>query len=296
MIIFVKIKIMRRYLPYNKQELLNKINNISISLNDAGQVVTKYRDVVTSISNVSKRYEIFDVKKYLIDKLELIEQNFTITKYDFDIRKGIQSLSLLSDTVEIEGVEYHKSFFILNSSDKSRRLSFNAGLYSAAKNLYIITSVKNIGLTKKHLKGVTEAAEKASVGLNDETFNEQIESIKSLIGHRIAISKLQNIIVDDKEVKANHLKFDAFKNSILYYSTEGRLTLTNEQRNLLRTTSEKLEIEPKNDFYIDAFWAFQTYLRLFSKQDSHVIRRETEKILNITQWAVRNAQLESLGI
>ncbi len=287
---------MRRYLTYNKQELLDKINNISISLNDAGQVVTKYRDVVVSISNVSNRYEVFDIQKYLKDKLELIEQNFTITKYDFHIRKGIQSLSLLSDTVEIEGVNYHKSFFILNSSDKSRRLSFNAGLYSDEKKLYIITAVKSIGLTKKHLRGVTEAAELASVGLNGETFDEQITSIKSLIGHRIALSKLQDIIVDDKEVKANHLKFDAFKNSIIYYNAEGRLKLTNEQRNLLRTQSDKLNIEQKDDFYIDAFWAFQVYLRLFNKQDSHIIRRETEKIMNITQWAVRNAQLELLGI
>lgn len=287
---------MRKYLPYNKQELLDKINNISISLNDAGQVITKYRDVVVSISNVSNRYEIFDIQKYLKDKLELIEKNFTITKYDFHIRKGIQSLSLLSDIIEIQGVNYHKSFFILNSSDKSRRLSFNAGLYSEEKKLYIITSIKEVGLTKKHLRGVTEAAELASIGLNGDTFNEQIESIKSLIGHRIHLSKLRDIIVDDKEVKANHLKFDAFKNSIIYYNAEGRLKLSNEQRNLLRTSSDKLNIEQKDDFYIDAFWAFQTYLRLFNKQDSHIIRRETEKIMNITQWAVRNTQLELLGI
>lgn len=287
---------MRKYLPYNKQELLDKINNISISLNDAGQVITKYRDVVVSISNVSNRYEIFDIQKYLKDKLELIEKNFTITKYDFHIRKGIQSLSLLSDTIEIQGVNYHKSFFILNSSDKSRRLSFNAGLYSEEKKLYIITSIKEVGLTKKHLRGVTEAAELASIGLNGDTFNEQIESIKSLIGHRIHLSKLRDIIVDDKEVKANHLKFDAFKNSIIYYNAEDRLKLSNEQRNLLRTPSDKLNIEQKDDFYIDAFWAFQTYLRLFNKQDSHIIRRETEKIMNITQWAVRNTQLELLGI
>ena len=136
---------MNRYLTYNKQELVDKINSISISLNEVGQVITKYRDRVVSISNVSKRYEIFDIKKYLLDKLELIEKNFNIVKYDFQIKKGIQYLTLLSDTVTIEGVEYHKSFFILNSSDKSRKLSFNAGLYSAAKDLYIINSVKNIG-------------------------------------------------------------------------------------------------------------------------------------------------------
>lgn len=287
---------MIHYTNYNKQELVDKINSISISLSESGQVITKYHDRVVSISNVSKLYEIFDIKKYLIDKLDLIEKNFNIIKYDFKIKKGIQYLTLLSDTINIEGVEYHKSFFILNSSDKSRRLSFNVGLYSSTKNLYIINSVKNIGLVKKHLRGVTEAAEMASAGLNDETFTEQIDLIKSLIGHRISLSKLKDIIVEYPDVKTNHLRFDAFKNSIIYYNSEGRLNLTNDQRNVLRTPSDRLTLDIRTDFYIDAFWAFQTYLKLFNRQDSHVIKRETERIMNITQWSVRNAQLESLGI
>lgn len=287
---------MIRYSSYNKQELIDKINSIDISLNEANQVITKYRDRVVSISNVSKRYEIFDIKKYLLEKLEIIEKNFNIVKYNFQIKKGIQYLTLLSDTIDIEGVEYHKSFFILNSTDKSRKLSFNVGLFSEVKNLYIINSVKNIGLVKKHLRGVTQAAELASTGLNDETFNDQIEMIKSLIGHRISLSKLKDIIVDDPDVKVNHLKFDAFKNNIIMYNTEGRLNLTNEQRNTLKTPSHQLTIDRTNDFYVDALWAFQTYLKLFNRQDSHIIKNETEKIMKITQSSVRNAQLELLGI
>ena len=199
---------MIRYSNYNKQELIDKINSIDISLNEANQVITKYSNRVVSISNVSKRYEIFDIKKYLLEKLEVIEKNFNIVKYNFQIKKGIQYLTLLSDTIDIEGVEYYKSFFILNSTDKSRKLSFNVGLFSEVKNLYIINSVKNIGLVKKHLRGVTQAAELASTGLNDETFNDQIEMIRSLVGHRISLSKLKDIIVDDPDVKVNHLKFD----------------------------------------------------------------------------------------
>jgi CRISPR/Cas system CMR-associated protein Cmr5 small subunit len=57
-----------------------------------------------------------------------------------------------------------------------------------------------------------------------------------------------------------------------------------------------LNIDSSNDFYIDAFWAFQVYLRLFNKQDSHVVKRETERIMSITQWSVRNQTLEALGI
>jgi len=285
----------RNFQNYNKQELIEKINKISIEKIE-DKIVTKYGDTVTSVSEVSNRYEIFDIKSYLINKIDLIEKNFSITKYYFRITKGIQELTLLSDTIEINGVNFQKSFFILNSSDKSRRLSFNAGLYCDSKNFYVVSSVRNLGLTKKHLKGVTKAAEEASTGLDGETFTQQIEDINSLVGHRISLSKLKDIIVLDNEVKADHMKFDAFKNSIIYYASEGRLKLTQNQYTTLRTYSEKLNIDSSNDFYIDAFWAFQVYLRLFNKQDSHVVKRETERIMSITQWSVRNQTLEALGI
>lgn len=285
----------RNFQVYNKKELIEKINMISIE-KIGNQIVTKYGATILSTATVSIRYEIFDIKNYLLSKLDTIEKNFNITKYCLRLTKGIQELTLLSDVVEIEGINFTKSFFILNSSDKSRRLSFNAGLYCESKNFYVISSVKNLGLTKKHLKGVTEAAELSSTGLNDETFNEQINYIKELIGHKISISKLKLSIVPDIDNKSDHMKFNAFKNSIIYYASDGRLSLTSDQFKLLRTPSEKLEINASNDFYVDAFWAFQTYLILFNRQDSHLVKRETERIMNITQWSIRNQILETLGI
>ena len=64
---------------------------------------------------------------------------------------------------------------------------------------------------------------------------------------------------------------------------------------LLKMKGFNIEARDK-DFYLDAFWAFQVYLRLFNKQDSHIIKNETERIMKMTQWAVRNSVLESLGI
>ena len=55
-------------------------------------------------------------------------------------------------------------------------------------------------------------------------------------------------------------------------------------------------IKPNEDFYLDAFFAFQLYLRIFNRQDSHIIKNETDRIMKMTQWAVRNSVLESLGI
>ena len=161
----------RKFQPYDKQKLLAQIDLISIELVE-NQVITKWGSTVLSVTQVSNRYEVFDIKSYLKSKIDLIEKNFQITKYYFRLTKGVQELTLLSDTIKIEGVDFHKSFFILNSSDKSRRLSFNAGLYCDSKDFYVVSSIKNLGLTKKHLKGVTIAAELASSGLDGESFDE----------------------------------------------------------------------------------------------------------------------------
>ena len=290
---------MRGYTDYNKEQLFSIIDKISIT-KEGTQVITKYGNRVIKVANVSNRYEIFDITKYLKDKIELIEKNFAISKYRLDIIGGKQYLQLISDSIQVGGVDFYKSFYILNSSDKSRRLSFNVGLYSDKNDLYVI-GASNTGLIKKHLKGVTQAAEVASEGLNGETFNEQIEAMESIVGHKVAFSKLREIILGEGDVpQINHRKFDAFKNNVRYVANKIELVqskLSTEQRNMLYTDSTKIkEVTRELDFYVDAFWAFQTYLKIFNRQDSHIIKIETERITKITQCAVRNSILESLGI
>ncbi len=284
---------MRGFRNYNKAELFNSIDKIEVEkINN--QVITKYGGRVMRVANVSNRYEIFDIVTYLKEKIDLIEQNFTISKYQLTITKGQQYLQLISDSVEIGGINFYKSFYILNSTDKSRRLSFYAGLHSEK---YYFIGANNVGMSKKHLTGVTEAAEFASNGLSGETFDEQIEALQNLVGHRIQFSKIRQVILGDKEEisQVNHRKFDAFKNSIRYADSDRLITLTKEQRSQLYTDSERMK-EVKEDFYLDAFWVFGTYMRLFNRQDSHVIKNETDRIMKITQWSVRNNVLEALGI
>ena len=282
---------------YNKQELIDKIDRISIE-REGNTIITKYDGGVINATPVSNRYEIFDIVKYLKSKIDMIEKNFTISKYSFKMTSGRQYLQLISDKIEVGGLEFYKSFYILNSSDKTRRLSFNVGLYCETKNFYVV-GVKNVGLVKKHLKGVTEAAEVATEGLNGETFNEQVDAMNSLVGHQISFSKIREVILGDKKEipKINHRKFDAFKNMIRYDVSDGKLKLTKAQHDILFKESDKINtISPLEDFNLDAFKAFQIYLRIFNRQDSHVIKIETDRILKMTKWAIRNAVLESLGI
>ena len=279
---------------YNKEELFKMIDNISIERVD-NLIITKYYNRIINTTIVSNRYEIFDITKYLKEKINTIEQNFPIYKYRLVIKGGKQSLQLVSEKIEIGGVDFHKSFYILNSTDKSRRLSFNTGLKSDSKGFYVVGN--NVSLTKKHLKGVTKAAEEASGGLNGETFDDQIKSITSLLGHRIKLSKIREVILGDLDniPDINHRKFDAFKNVIRWPNSGFKVS--NSQRNLLSTQSTNIKrIDDDLDFFIDAFSAFQAYLTIFNRQDAHIVKNETERIMKMTQWSVRNSILESLGI
>ena len=279
----------RGYQKYNKSDLFNKIDAIDIA-QEGKQVVTKYFGRVISTTPVSDRYEIFDIRSFMKSKIEYLESNFNITFSNLRIKGGIQELILLSDEVEIAGTNYFKAFFILNSSDKSRRLSMNLGLYQADSGTYLVNTIKNFSLITKHLKGITDKAEVAAQNIDVETFDEQIDSIRSLVGERVMLSQVRNIIID-KDQKVNHLKFDALKNTLRWSFAK---KLTKEQMGVLLTPSDKLNITPELDFSIDAFQIFQAYMNVFRNQDSYVVRKETEKILKITQCFIREDKLSQL--
>jgi hypothetical protein len=277
---------------WNKEELFNQIDKINIfRLED--QVITKLGDAVINVTNVSKRYEVFDIRSFMKSKIEQIEANFPINFYKFRLKAGVQELTLISDEVEINKTLFYKSFYILNSSDKSRRLNMNMGLYRADNNSYVVGSIRNLTLSTKHLTGVTKKAEEISQTIDIETFDEQIEAIKSLVGQRVLLSKVREIIVD-KDLQINHRKFDALKNSLRYSPSDKMDTLTKDQLNTLCTTSETLVIDHKNDFSIDAYKIFNCYIQVFSRQDSYIVKKETEKILKITQCFLRDEKISSL--
>jgi hypothetical protein len=123
-----------------------------------------------------------------------------------------------------------------------------------------------------------------------------------LVGNKILFSKVREIILGDDMDKPRHNFFDAFKSSIRFNMVDMEMiyldsTKSKEVQNILTTHSDKILDIPKDfDFYLDAFTVFQLYLGIFSREDSHIVGRETQRIMNMTQWAIRNSTLESLGI
>jgi hypothetical protein len=274
---------------YNRKEILDIFSNLEISkLNNI--VYTKYNGNLISTTSVSDRYEVFNISSYINYILPKLEQNFQINEYFLSIRSGVQILELISDKIEINGISFFKSFYIINSSNKTRALSFNLGLKS--NGFYMVGN--NLNLYKKHLTGITETSDLITGNIDVESFNEQIESIKPLFNNKVLFSNIRKVILGNMS-NSNHKKFDMFKNTIKYGILSPKFT--QNQINILNKKSEDInEIDKSDDFYIDAFYVFQIYLSIFRHQDAYIVKKETKKILDITQWAIRNNILEELGI
>jgi hypothetical protein len=94
------------------------------------------------------------------------------------------------------------------------------------------------------------------------------------------LSNIKKIIID-KDQKINQLKFESFKSQLLY-----SIKPTNEQYKVLKSN--------EGDMSIDAYLAFNMYMQLFRNQDSYVIKKETERIIKITQCFIRNQKIDNI--
>ena len=90
------------------------------------------------------------------------------------------------------------------------------------------------------------------------------------------------------------MKFDALKNSLRFSKTDKMDTLTSDQVKLLMTPSEDIVLDYTNDFSVDAYKVFNCYIQVFSRQDSYVVKKETEKILKITQCFIRDERINQI--
>ncbi|MFM2392689.1 MAG: hypothetical protein RLZZ546_671, partial [Bacteroidota bacterium] len=184
-----------------------------------------------------------------------------------------------SDEIIIDDEMFLLTFFILNSTDKSRALNVSLGLKN--KSYTFITEAGTI--YKKHYKGINEYVDD-KLNLNTEVFKDQLDLIKSLKGEEITLKDIKKVIttshVSDKYLSSQEAVYSNFLTKY-YYHLEKGTELKNKLYSVLNHGEKNL------DFYLDSYTSFLIYLSLFSKKDSYVIKNESERILKMSKFFKR---------
>lgn len=277
---------------FDYKELVEKVNKVNIELID-DEVITRYGDSVLAISKVSNRYEIFDFKPFVINCINEVMKSYELESYVLLLVRGVQEIRLYSKPEIIKGEEFRRTFYLLNSSDKSRALSFSYGLRH--NNFDFI--LKGGTINKKHYKGITDYVEER-IDLDDTIFQQQIEVLKKIIGDQILMSNVQKVIVENDILaegkKSLQKNFEQVR-YILYRKTDR--TLPQEYRKKLYSYIGNSLVDfsdPVNDFMIDSFTVLKAYLSLFNRCDCSIIRRESERISELSVYQNRVSVLDEL--
>lgn len=272
-------------MSFNKSELVEKINKLDV-YKDGENVVTTYNSKIIEVCKVSKIYEIFDIKNYLLSKIDEISSAFKIESYSLSIRGGIQELTLYSETIIIAGDEYTKSFHILNSTNKTRKLNVNIGLVRRKDNSKCISSIENLSVCRRHYVGITQIVEDLSTTISENSFTSQAKSIESLIGKKVMLSNVYEVMIEGGKTKVAIDKFDKLKYNLVY-SNDKIDNLSDSQRKTLLSGTKYRPINEDNDFMVDAYKVLMCHIKNFKYQDSYLIKVECDRIFKINQCLVR---------
>ena len=232
-----------------------------------------------SRKKVSNKYEIFDFRPFVIQCINEVRKNYEILKYELTIVGGRQQITLVSTPETIKGETFQRSFYLLNSSDCSRALSFSYGL---KHNNFNFISKKGT-IYKKHYRGITEYVEDR-VDLDDTIFIEQLELFKKIIGDSIYMSNVQKVITESEYLKDSKVTLkNNFHKFCSLLKGELRDTLTEENKKSLQKSyytmgSEDFVFNTDVNFMVDSFTVFKTYLQMFNKKDAGTVRKESERI------------------
>lgn len=273
---------------FNINDVNEKVDSLEIRM-EGDEVVTYYDGREIKRTKVSNRYEIFDFRPYVKKVVEAISQRFKIDRYSLTLVGGRQELRLQSEAIEVKGVKFFKTFFILNSSDRTRALNIAYGLENEK---FTFISDKN-SINKRHYNGITDLVADVS-DFDDTIFNEQLEVLGDLMGTHIKMSKLQEIITD-MEDSGNKRKATLEYNFRNFCRKMSKLTteFSTHEIELLYDHTTDFSV-PKNDFHVEGFLALRLYLGIFKGRDSYEIQKESIRILKLTTEENRNRLIDMI--
>ncbi len=266
---------------FNLLNIFAKLKNFEAK--DEGGTIVTYIGGMESARWTPKtsNYLLINFKDIAKEFVKQVKDHMDITNYELRIYGGVQELKLYGAEYEMFGEVYQKMATLLSSTDGTRNMKVNFGLFRQICTNGMMAKEAGEDFNARHLNGNERLQEimKFDFGDIESAFGETETKITELREKNINLMKIRDGIIDEKG--RNSQKFLAFVQKLISSKTDRLETLTPDQMKNLKSGSDLLKKNNKFDLEIPAYQAFQCYTELFRAHDSGVMAKESTRLLEL---------------
>jgi hypothetical protein len=282
----------RNYLLFNSEELAAKIEKFN-AFRDGNVVHTQHENGTSIAEPVSDQYRFFDFKSFAHNVIALVSQQTQVFYYSLHIRRGVQEIDLLTNPVYVGGEMYYQSLSLLNSTDRSRALQFNAGIMRwNDKNAFIIP-LPNASTSERAVhKGATfEERVKvinAFVDTLPELMPNQLEIIEKLGHLTVSVKSIVKAFLAERRGDTNEITISAINRAKAFLFRLSQNMSVSERNEAGMATEDMYMLKQPLDFAksstdltVNLYESFLWYTELFKNRDTSVINRESKRFFDL---------------
>lgn len=276
--------------PYTAEKVLEEINKFSVD-STQGIVSTSFDDRSIRVATVTSQYKLLNIKNFFNNIIGVLSSVMKIEAYAFRVHQGIQEISLMSEIILINGDEYRKAFFILNSTDRTRALRFNIGLYRVDGQRLVIPVPETQTVVRFVHKGKAFETKVDSIYHFVDTFGKvvarQIEILENLGKNKVSLRKLIGKMLFEESTDviagASKNRATAFCKQLRVHPTD-KVNLVDYGISLsdmaLLAKPTDFMLHSNADFMINAYQALQCYHSVYQGRDVGIISRESSRFMD----------------
>jgi hypothetical protein len=262
---------------FNKLNLIKQLKRI--------EARWEGRDVVTLIGGKesqrwtpkNKDYTIIDLSEVAKEFVGKVSKHIEIEGMHFRAYGGVQELKLFGESFDFLGEKYQKMACLLSSTDGTRNLKANFGLFRELCQNGLMCREAGDEYNVRHLL----SKQKDFIFAEDigSIFEETKKVIEAMKTKETSLQKIKSGLIGAKG--QNSSRFIKFARKLSNSKTDKIKDLTRTQINILKSDKNILDKHKDFDIKINGYTALQCYGELFKKHDSGVIAKETTRILEL---------------
>lgn len=273
--------------PFQLQQLFHDLSGLEIR-RAAGLVETRYHDKLICKYLSTDRYGIYPFAKEMTRLVPTIAETLEPDSYSLKLRGGYQALVLSSPGIHLGDSDYKRMLCVSSSSNGQHALQITTGLHRQICSNGQMVPVSEAGFylkTRHYEKAVHREIKElmSKIHLIDETFQEQVEFIRSLTTQKVSLKYTVNKLLNKASHNQTVMKGIVRLSARLTQSKTDRLDPMAYTEQEWHRIAHPLSNEPF-DALVPADKVYNCYIENFRNRQLPIQHLENRRILEAMEY------------